>query len=400
MLIKYKYALTFSFLFLLVGCQQKGYYIKPLSIDTIHSGQSNLHRSKDGKIYLTYVEYINDSTDALMMSVLEGEKWSTPKEIVRGTDWFTNWADFPSLCSLDGGKNLIVHWLQKSTKSTYDYDIKMSISLDKGDTWAPAFLLNEDGIEAEHGFVSITPLPSGNAGIVWLDGRNTGTKVNPAMTIRYAEIDANGNRNGEVTLDERVCDCCKTGIANADDGPVVVYRDRSKKEIRDIGMVRKSGVTWSAPKIIHDDGWEISGCPVNGPAVDAHGKKVAIAWYEGSGEEGKVWAVTSLDGGRAFGRPVRIDGGKTIGRVDIEFVDDDTVMIIWMEERKGKTFIMGRKMDMNGVKELPLELVHNSPARSSGFPVMEYDVARQRLILAWTDALGIKTKVQSGLLEI
>ena len=65
------------------------------------------------------------------------------------------------------------------------------------------------------------------------------------------------------------------------EGPVVVYRDRSEaeKEIRDISIVRLKGKKWSAPRPVFQDGWRLNGCPVNGPAVAAAGRRVAVAWF-------------------------------------------------------------------------------------------------------------------------
>ena len=60
-------------------------------------GEPNLFVSSQGEIYLSWVEYINDTTDALMFSKIVNDTWTTPKEIARGSDWFVNWADFPSL---------------------------------------------------------------------------------------------------------------------------------------------------------------------------------------------------------------------------------------------------------------------------------------------------------------
>ncbi len=58
------------------------------------------------------------------------------------------------------------------------------------------------------------------------------------MTIRGAIIDKQGNKSGEWELDNRVCDCCQTSTAITANGPIVVYRDRSDEEIRDISIVR------------------------------------------------------------------------------------------------------------------------------------------------------------------
>ena len=93
-----------------------------------------------------------------------------------------------------------------------------------------------DGINAEHGFVSLLPTPEGKTFAVWLDGRHTKKEEINAMTLRSAEIDKDGKLSNEVELDGRVCDCCQTGATWTKKGPIVVYRDRSEDEIRDIAI--------------------------------------------------------------------------------------------------------------------------------------------------------------------
>jgi hypothetical protein len=78
------------------------------------------------------------------------------------------------------------------------------------------------------------------------------------MTLRYATIDARGTIHSDVQLDARTCECCATGMAMATSGPVIVYRDRSPKEVRDIAVVRATGKGWTRPRLVHADGWKIA----------------------------------------------------------------------------------------------------------------------------------------------
>ena len=71
----------------------------------------------------------------------------------------------------------------------------------------------------------------------WLDGRNTKTSGHDhsqmehsgAMTLRAGVFDSNGSTIDEWELDNMTCDCCQTAAAMTPNGPVVVYRDRSRK---------------------------------------------------------------------------------------------------------------------------------------------------------------------------
>jgi hypothetical protein len=162
------------------------------------------------------------------------------------------------------------------------------------------------------------------------------------MTLATRTIGPRGELGQEVTLDERVCDCCPTdAVRLEDDTVVVVYRDRGEDELRDIGLVRghpEDPSSWSTPRIVHPDGWIMPGCPVNGPAVAANGQRVGVAWFTlGATGRPRVLAALSADGGATFAAPLEIDEGDPIGRVDVAFVpvpdsEDDALLVTWLEQ--------------------------------------------------------------------
>ena len=110
----------------------------------------------------------------------------------------------------------------------------------------------------------------------------------------------------EAVLDTRVCDCCQTSAAMTAEGPVVVYRDRSEGELRDISIARLRNGEWSEPRTVFRDGWEISGCPVNGP-VDRRrsGRRLAVAWFTAANDMSRVKLAFSDDAGGELCRTCR-----------------------------------------------------------------------------------------------
>ena len=109
--------------------------------------------------------------------------------------------------------------------------------------------------------------------------------------------------------------------------------DRSKEEIRDIVITRFDGKEWSAPKTIFDDRWQISACPIQGPAISAAGDHIAVAWFTGADDKPKVQVALSADGGKTFGAPVQIDEGDPIGRVDVVALESGGAVVTWIEHR-------------------------------------------------------------------
>ncbi|HLG40233.1 MAG TPA: hypothetical protein VI461_11215, partial [Chitinophagaceae bacterium] len=248
----------------------------------------------------------------------------------------------------------------------------------------------------EHGFVSIIPYNDGFF-TCWLDGRKTAMEGDMShheghhgeMTVRAAMLDKNGKKTNEWELDGRVCDCCQTTAAITDAGPVVVYRDRSDDEVRDMSIVRYVNGVWTAPETIYADNWLIKACPVNGPRADAIKNNLAIAWFSMKDKEGEVKIIFSKDGGATFGQPIRIDEDKSIGRVDVLMLDTSSAMISWMEGSSIKAV----KVFADGKKEPAIMVASSSEARSSGFPQMTR--SGNKIIFAWTDAMEKTIKLAS-----
>ena len=354
------------------------------------SAQPSLAVGDDGRVYLTWHEPAGDSASVLRMAVLRDSSWSEPLTIARDRDFIVNWADFPSLMPL-GGDRLAAHWLEREGSDTYAYGVRVVFSDDGGRTWSAPARPHGDSTQTEHGFVAMLPA-DGAIDAVWLDGRNYASD-RQEMTLRTARVDA-GAVTGEMTLDARVCDCCQTDAAQADSGAVVVYRDRSDDEIRDIAILRRVAGQWTTPAIVHEDGWEIDGCPVNGPAVAARGNLVAVAWFTAARDTAKVQLAFSRDGGRSFGLPFRIDEGRPGGRVDVALVDETTAVVSWIEEgdSAGAGALRIRAVEMReATPSAPTTIAAVSAARAAGFPRMV--LAGDDLVVAWTDVDARRVRV-------
>jgi hypothetical protein len=134
---------------------------------------------------------------------------------------------------------------------------------------------------------------------------------------------------------------------------------------------------------VHRDKWKIAACPVNGPALSANGRDVAIAWFTGVGDEGHVHAAFSSNSGETFGAPIRIDGVGAVGRVDVELLADGSAAVTWIEFADQRSQFRIRRVDRGGAKSSS-SIVSGIPAgRASGYPRL----ARRgnELLFAWTD---------------
>lgn len=354
------------------------------------SAEPNLAVSPDGMVYMTWLEPADTGGGggggghALRVASYDGFRWSSPATIRSGRDFFVNWADFPSLEVLADGR-LAAHWLQRTGKGTYAYGVRIAQSRDAGRIWSAPTVPHRDTSPTEHGFVALWRDGS-RLGAAWLDGRKfnkSGHSPTNEMMLASTTISADGASGTELRLDERVCDCCQTSAALTSSGPILVYRDRSPDEIRDIAIVRRVAGRWTRPALVHADNWRINACPVNGPAVDTRSNRVAVAWFTAASDSARVKVAFSANGGARFTPPVRVDDGSPAGRVDVQLLGDGSALVSWIERTGGDTAeVRLRRVRENGTAGPAMTIARSSAARASGFPRMA--VAGQTAFLAWT----------------
>jgi hypothetical protein len=327
---------------------------------------------------------------ALQHATWRDGTWSSPATVAIGTEWFVNWADFPSVVPITA-TTWLAHWLEQRPGSVYSYDVRLSGSTDGGRHWSQPASPHDDGTPTEHGFVSILA-DGGLARAVWLDGRHTGGERDHgrahgapgAMTLRAATIGPDGRVVGtDEEIDGRTCDCCQTDAALTTEGPVVVYRDRGDDEVRDVAIVRLQGGRWSAPVAVHADGWKIDACPVNGPAVAARGRNVVVAWFTAP-DRPRVRVAFSADAGRTFSAPVEVASGDVLGRVDVVLLDDDRAVVSWLRQGPAGAEILAQPFNRSAATDAAVVVADTSVQRSSGFPQMV--VAGDGLLFAWTES--------------
>lgn len=331
--------------------------------------------------------------------------WSPARTVASGDDWFVNWADVPSVLRLDDG-TLAAHWLQKSGDATYAYDVRLSYSTDDGRTWAAAFSPHHDGTQREHGFASLFQLPGQGLGLVWLDGRGMTSADGHgshggdagAMSLRYGAFDKAWKQAREEAIDLRVCECCPTSAVITSDGPLVAFRDRSEDEVRDIHVSRLVNGAWTKSRAVHDDGWRIPACPVNGPMLSARGRDVVVAWFTVKNDEGHAYVAFSKDAGATFGAPIRLDEASALGRVDVALLEDGSAIATWVEFAGQRSSFTLRRVEPSGRTSAIVAVSPVEGARASGYPRLAHH--GNELVLAWTETGAGQPKVQTAVVSL
>ncbi|MEP0547973.1 MAG: sialidase family protein [Rhodothermales bacterium] len=345
------------------------------------------------RVAMSWVEEA-DGHAALRFAVREGESWSAPQTVAEGDDWFVNWADRPGVVSLGDSALAAYYLVEHGGDNPYAYDIRLVRSADAGRTWSAPITPHHDGTPTEHGFVGAVPQLDGSLLVAWLDGRgyhpvqqaHDGHDHAPTdeMSLRTATLGPDGQLTDEAQLDHRTCDCCPTAAVAVPGGALVAYRDRSADEIRDIAVVRREGDAWSAPALVHADGWQIDGCPVNGPALDAAGERVALAWFTAADGAARARLAFSDDAGKSWGEPVTVSDEHPVGRVEVVALGDGGALVSWIEQIGDAAELRVRAVAEDGTLGVPITVAGIAAERASGMPRMIRD--GEWVLLAWTES--------------
>ena len=351
----------------------------------VGSGQPYLYTAGDGTLWMSWIERVDSTTRALKYAYLDGGSWSEPATITRRADLFANWADIPKLITSADGR-MAAHYSIQQREGHMATDF---LVIRRSETWLEPAQPHDDGTATEHGFGSALHTGEGLL-TVWLDGRET----NPGgghhdeldggeMNLYSAMIAPSGALVRTSLLDGRVCNCCPTAMTRTETGALVAYRDRTEDERRDISLIRFENGAWSDPYPLHEDGWIIAGCPVNGPALSSDGRTVAAAWFTAAREVPRVQVAFSANGGRSFGAPVLVDDARPRGRVDVALLDDGSALVSWIGIENRMNALKVARVTSAGIVGSPSVIaVPKSPA-FTGMPQLER--VGGDIYVAWVD---------------
>lgn len=340
-------------------------------------------------------------------------RWTEPVTVAAGADLVANPYSTPQIVVTATGDLVALWYVTNPGQADHHhptYHALVSRSSDGGKTWSRPSRLTTESVNNE--FAALAPLPDGSVLAVWLDGRNK--KVSEGSG---AHGDATGDQalygntlyssTGDTLIDDRVCDCCPTGLAAFEDGSALaVYRDRSAEEVRDVVSVRYRKGKWQSPAPLGAEGWKIGGCPVNGPALASRGPHVSAVWYSGAGGAARIHASISAAAGEPFLAPLRIDDHQALGHVGAAVLQDGTAFCTWVEQSAANdtSEIWLRRIAPDGTRSVPSRLAAFTSHRKRGIPRLA--VSRDEpgrpaeLILAYTESQGEVTVLASQRLTI
>jgi len=350
---------------------------------------------------MSWLERRSDDGYVFRMAEIQGRVWSETRTIANSPELIMFSADLPGIAQMPDG-SLLAYWQQadRRTADPYATSVHVARSADQGRSWSAPVTPHPDGTAGQHGFISAFPMADG-IGLAWLDAQEQ--RYVPAVVsagkepewlgaigLRAAAIAADGNVTHDQFVDPITCECCPTAAVETARGPVVVYRDRvtpvgitprdvreDAGSVRDIHLTRFEGGRWTTPRRVHADDWIVNACPDNGPAVDASGEQLVVAWWTAAWNRPRVSVAFSGDAGDSFARAISVDAGAPNGQVTVAILPGGRSAVVGWQER-GQTWV--RWVSAEGTLGQPLAL-GPAPPRSR---LPRWIADHEGVLAAWT----------------
>lgn len=238
------------------------------------------------------------------------------------------------------GNDVFITWSLTHPKLTPDKpfagELRLSRSTDGGRTFAPSVLVNDDGQVIQHTFDSLHVAPDGTVHMAWIDGREG--KKEPGTFVARS-MDHGWTIAKNLKVDDDTCVCCRTAMAASAEGVIyAAWRKIFDGNIRETVVSRSidGGETYSSSVVVGNDRWVYPACP-HRPAsigVDRQGRLFVVWYTEGADETPAIYLAYSDDQGRTFSDKKKLNRSKGTFPDHPQMVADPEgrIIVIWEEQ--------------------------------------------------------------------
>lgn len=224
------------------------------------------------------------------------------------------------------GTTVAVLWTAKRDGVTR---VQLARSTDQGRSFAAAQSISPAGAPGTRGWASLLIDEQQRVHVLWLDTRvaaaastmphmsapaDTGAHAAMSATRQdvYAAVVALDGTVSEHLVATNVCFCCKTAIGQTGAGVWAAWRDVYPGNLRDISFATLDDRADAQRVRVSQDGWELDGCPEDGPAMAASADgRIDLVWptlVSNAPLSKGIFSASTTDG-RTFSTRVRIDSG-------------------------------------------------------------------------------------------
>lgn len=209
----------------------------------------------------------------------------------------------------------------------------LAASTDQGRTFSEPRPVNERWQEVKDYQSKLVIDGRGRPYLFWHDERDRRDYHEIGLPLYYAVAEPAGSfdfPNRKAVND--TCECCRMAVAfERDDTPVVFSRMIYPGGIRDHGLIRRDGGTWTSWRVTSDE-WKIEACPEHGPALSIGDDGVYhVAWFTQGAKRQGLFYARSTDRGRTFSEARAVGGRERLaGHADVRALGR-RVALVWME---------------------------------------------------------------------
>ena len=145
--------------------------------------------------------------------------------------------------------------------------------------------------------------------------------------------------------------------------------------------------------MINNDNWNINACPINGPSIASKDNVVAVSWYDGSDDIGRILSKVSYDYGKSFQDLIIVDTNDVYGHTDIIITSNSKIFVSWLSNDNNDLTLKVKEIYSNYTTS-PFVIYKEIGLGPSDFPKIEY--YDNKLFIAWTSydkTMQVKTKI-------
>ncbi len=286
--------------------------VTPARFADLDAADPAVAADRSGRVALTWVTRDSLGHDLwLALSSDSGLTFSAPVRVNPSPGGVASDAENRPLAAFGEGGELLVAWSQRRADSLPASDLVVRASGDGGRTLGPATVVNDDaadGRPGHHRLPALAALPGGGWFATWMDPREHGPEdAAAAVASLFHARSGDGGRTWSANrpLAASACAGCRPAVAADRAGRLAVAYRSAWLDVRDpaLAVSLDGGLGVAYDTLIAEDGWRVSGCPVEGPALtlgeDGSGH---YAWTTGAAGGG-AWVVPWRVGGGASGVP-------------------------------------------------------------------------------------------------
>ena len=224
---------------------------------------------------------------------------------------------------------------QKEAKNPFASSLRLSTSIDKGQSFSAPITINDDKTPTSHTFDNVCVDSKGIVHFAWIDER-TGRRQPRTYVARSVDQGASVTKN--LQLEGQTCVCCRTALASASDGTIyVTWRQILDGKFRETVVARSNdgGQSYSSPVVVGHDKWNFPGCPHRPASLAVDGKgRLYVTWYtEGPDDVPGIYLAMSDDQGQTFSprQKLNISTSTFPDKPQMAVDQRGRVLVVWEE---------------------------------------------------------------------